>query len=603
MAWNFAKFYKREKELDKGFSTAWIDELKLKNDIVSVISKYSNLQKKGKTWWTCCPFHFEKTPSFAVNEYDQYYKCFGCGASGDVIKFIEKIESCDFYDACKILAKNANMEMPEFTNDENVAKLKQKKDLCLKILKDTANYYYVNLRNPQSKQALNYIDSRGLNADTIKSFGVGYSLGWNELIDYLKSKGYSLEDMETAGVIEKKNGKYYDALAKRLVFPVVNSYGDVVGFSARVLEKVDFAKYKNTSQTIAFDKSKCVYNIFNIKKQKQNGELKEIIIVEGQMDVISLYSRGIKNAVACMGTALTNFHAKEMKKFTDRVVVCFDGDDAGKKATLRSLDILVNAGLNVYVANLPDGMDPDEYVQKFGKSQFEQLIEGSLYWVEYLIREFAEKYNLNKVEEKNKFVNDALGVIKKLSTESEKNIYLEIVKDISNINMSVLKADLEAPVTKDSEDEKTIIKEENIFSKENAYIKAVKFVLSALLHKKEYAYLIDNFKDYILNPDYVIIYNYIEEQIKNGNKPIVSTIFNMFDDVENNIEVTDIINYNFVNMQDNLKYYEDCLKLIRNTGLQIKQKELTEKLSNTKDLTERVKVAQELQEIILKIKG
>lgn len=589
--------------MEKGFSTAWIEELKLKNDIVSVISKYSNLQKKGKTWWTCCPFHFEKTPSFAVNEYDQYYKCFGCGASGDVIKFIEKIESCDFYDACKILAKNANMEMPVFSNDENIAKLKQKKDLSLKILKDTANYYYLNLRNPVSKNALDYIDKRGLNTDIIKNFGIGYSIGWNELIEYLRTKGYSLEDMETAGVIEKKNGKYYDALAKRLVFPVVNSYGDVVGFSARVLEKVDFAKYKNTSQTIVFDKSKCVYNIFNVKKQKQNGELNEIVIVEGQMDVISLYSHGIKNAVACMGTALTNFHAKEMKKFTDKVVVCFDGDDAGKKATLRSLDILVNSGLNVYVANLPEGMDPDEYIQKYGKIQFDDLISNALYWVEYLIREFANKYNLTKVEEKNKFVNDSLNVIRNLTTESEKNIYLEIVKDISNINMSVLKADLENPTIKVAEEEKTIIKEENTFSKENAYIKAVKFVVSALLHKKDYAYLIDDFKDYILNPDYVLIYNYIEEQIKNGTKPIVSAIFNMFDDVENNLEVIDIINYNFVSSQDNIKYFEDCVKLIKNTGLQIKQKELTEKLSNTKDLTERVKVAQELQEIILKIKG
>ncbi len=587
-----------------GFSSDWIRELKERNDIVSVVSKYVTLQKKGKLNWACCPFHFEKTPSFAVNDAEQFYHCFGCGESGDVIGFVQKIESVDFYDACKLLAENAHMELPTITNDENLAYLKKQKDLYLRILKDAGRHFYTNLRLPEAKVAQEYILKRGLDSQTIKDFGIGYSLDWYEIVNYLKSLGYSYDDMIGSGVCERKNGNVYDMYGKRLIFPIINSYGDVVGFSGRVLEKTDFAKYKNTAQTVVFDKSRCVYNINHIKEQKNKNELKEIIIVEGQMDVISLYKNGIKNAVACMGTALTQYHAKEMKRFTDKVVVCFDGDGAGKKATLRSLEILVNAGLNVFVMSLPDSQDPDEFVLNHGKDEFLKMVANAKYWVEFLIYDFANKYNLKKPEEKKFFVQDCLNVIKTLGSSSEQDIYLNLVKDLSNISISVLRSDMENMDASTQVVEK--IDDDPIVSRptrENANIKAEKFVMASLLHKKEYAKLDKRIVNSLKNPDYVKVYNYIEEETANNRTFIIGSLFNMFEDMNNNKAIDDIINFVFLDSEDNADYYNDCLKHLFKTELEIKQKELMQQIALEGDLDKRRELSKELQKIILEIKG
>lgn len=585
-----------------GFSTEWLNELRANNEISSVISRYVNLQRRGKTLWACCPFHFEKTPSFAVNEVEQYYHCFGCGVSGDVIRFVSKIESVDFYDACKILAGYANMQLPAYENNANILQQKKLKEKYLKLLKDAGRHYYRNLRLPEAKIAQDYLIKRRLDAQTVKDFAIGYSLGWDQVVEHLKSLGYSWEDMAGAGVCEKRPNNIFDAYAKRLIFPIINSYGDVVGFSGRVLDSEEYAKYKNTTQTIVFDKSKCVYNINHIKEQRNAGELKEIIIVEGQMDVISLYKNGIKNAVACMGTALTPYHAKEIKRFADKVVVCFDGDAAGKKATLRSLEILVKSGLNVYVMNLPAGMDPDEFVLKNSREAFLHEVSNAKYWVEYLIYDFAEKYNLKKPEEKAKFVKDSLNVIKSLGSISEQDIYLDLVKDLSNISISVLRRDMESnnekEVVESFEKEKTV----NLPNRENANIKAVKFVMAALLHKKDYAKLDNRIVDNLLNPDYVTVYNYIAKEMSEGRTPIVSTLFDMFD-VENTVEIYDIINFNFATSEDNEDYYNDCLRHLVRTGLEIKQKEIMGKIALERDLEARRELSKELQRIIIELKG
>lgn len=585
-----------------GLSSEWINELKARNDIVGTISKYVNVQKKGKTNWACCPFHLEKTPSFAVNEYEQYFHCFGCGASGDVIKFIEKIESVDFYDACKILATNSNMQMPEISgNNEDIKLKKKKKETYLQMLRDTANYYHLNLVRTSPTLAMNYIKKRGLDATILKTFGLGYSLGWNEVVDHLTKLGYSQEDMLGSGICERKNNNVFDAQSKRLIFPIVNSYGEVVGFSARLLEEADFAKYKNTAQTLVFDKSKCVYNINSIKKLKQENNLNEVIMVEGQMDVISLYKNGFKNAVACMGTALTSFHAREIKRFSDKVVVCFDGDNAGKQATLRSLEILVNAGLSVYVAMLPDGVDPDDFLNKNSKDEFSRLIANAKYWVEYLIRTIYDKYDHNKPEEKSKFVKECLFVIKKLQSNAEQDIYLNMLKELSNISISVLREDMRLSKT-DENIEVEIKKESSLPSRDNAFLKAVKFVLAALLHKKKYATLNENIKSSLKNPDNILLYEYIENEHKKGKMPIISALFDMFD-VEDNKEIYDIVNYEFLPENDNLEYYEDCIKYLVKTSLEAKLQEISKALAAEPDLDKRRQLNAETQMIILKLKG
>ncbi len=589
--------------LDKGFDNEWLEKLKANNDIVSVANRYINLVKKGKTWWACCPFHFEKTPSFAINEIEQYYHCFGCGASGDVINFIQKHESLDFYDACKKLAEFAGMEMPEFHSDETVVKNKKKRERIYDALLEAARYYYLNLKQPDAKPALEYLQSRRLDMAVIKEFGLGYSLGWSEIIPYLKSKGFSEEELIDAGIADKKDGKLYDCYGKRLIFPIFNLYGNVVGFSARVLGKSDFAKYKNTAQTLVFDKSKCIYGIHQLKKTKQQGNINEVVLVEGQMDVISLYKAGIKNAVACMGTALTANHARDLKKFSDRVVLCFDGDSAGKKATLRSIETLVNVGMSVYIVSIPNGRDPDEYVTAFGKDAWDKLISSALYWVEFLIRDFANMYNLDKPEEKNKFIVDALNVVKKLDTQSEQEIYLKMIQDLSGVTTSVLKGDLGNNTTDSVRQEDIVVNkpELKINLKETAYVKAVKFVISALLHKKEYARPNDELREYILNPDYVKIYDYIRTTTNEGKTPIVSKLFDMFD-VENTKDIYDVVNFDFIEGEDNEKYFDDCESIILKSGLSMQRDKLLAEYAKSKDTEEKKKLMQQISEIIKKEK-
>lgn len=589
------------------------EKIKENNDIVTTISKYVHLERKGKRYWGCCPFHMEKTPSFAVLEDGQYYICYGCKATGDVIKFIEKIENCDFMDACRILAKNANIEMPTFSTDENVVKLKKEKDEIYRCLKDTALYYYNNLKLPESQIALNYLAKRKLSMNTVTAFGIGYSLGWSEVINYLIQKGYSIDIMQKAGVIELKTNQnnekldskniknYYDCYAKRLVFPIINSLGNVVGFSARLLEDANFAKYKNTAQTIVFDKSKCVFSINNIKKLKGNNELNEIIIVEGQMDVISLYQAGIKNAVACMGTALTGLHAKELKKFCDKVVLCFDGDGAGQKATLRSIDTLVKSGLDVYVVKMPEKLDPDEYIQKYGKDSYLNLIANAKYWVEFLIYNYLENYDISKPNQKTNYINTCLHIIKQLESESEQAIYLNILKEIVNVPTEILRKDMEvldeAVISEDSVESK---EEEILPSKENAYVKAVKFVIASLLHSKSYAKLDDDILDNLLNNDYITIYNYVKRCVAENKQPIVSTVFDMFD-VENNFDIRDIVTYEFNKTCDNEQFYGDCVKTMVEYGLKHKQNELLKAINQCRDIDERKVLAQQLNSIIKKI--
>lgn len=570
------------------------------NDIVSVVSKYQTLNRKGKTWWSNCPFHYEKTPSFAVNGTEQYYHCFGCGVSGDIFSFVQHMEGCDFYDALKMLAENAGLVVPDFGGDAKDGERKKEREQIYAVLREAALHYVKNLSLSQAKPALEYISKRKLNNEVVRAFGLGYSLGWNEVVDHLKSKGYSFDIMQKAGIIDKnQRGGYYDVFAKRLIFPIINSNDNVVGFSARVLDPTMNPKYRNTGETPVFQKNECVYGINLIKKLRRQEALNEIIIVEGQMDVISVHKAGIKNAVACLGTALTPNHAKQLKKYCNKVVVCFDGDGAGKKATLRSLDILVSAGLDVYVASMPAGVDPDEYVLANGVESYKQLIAEAKYWVEYLIREYSLKYNLKRAEERNLFVASALNVIKKLQSNTEQNVYLELVKSLSNISMDVLKRDLENIDNVKLEETKPAEKDDNMITKENAYVKAVKFVVGALLHKKEYACLDDDIKDNLLDPDLQKLYAYLQECKETGKTPIISHVFDMFN-VENNPVINDIVNYNFTDIIDNQGYYNDCVKLLVRSGLEMKQKELANKISLESDIDKRKELSKQLSQIILK---
>lgn len=576
---------------NKGFPTDWLYQLKQKSNIVSVIERYVRLEKKGRKYWGCCPFHSEKTPSFSASEDEGLFYCFGCKESGDVISFVMKYESCDFYEAVKILAKNAGMQVPEFSGEKEVIEQKKNKERLIKLLDIARLHYQQNLLLPQAKPAQEYIKMRQFNRKTLEDFKLGYSLNFKEIIDYLKSQGFSLQEMKQAGIVQEKNGYFYDVFAGRLMFPIFNSFGECVGFSARVLGQADFAKYINTAETLLFKKGRVVYGIDLVKKLKQQGKLDKIIIVEGQIDVIAMHKAGFNNTVACMGTALTKENAHELKKLSNNVVLMFDGDTAGQKATYRSIDILREEGFSVKVALMPEKLDPDEILKAQGSQKISEIVGQALDPMDYLIESELKKYNLSNPRDKSEFIKQILLQISKIDSFSEEDIYLGKLRSLTNVPIDILRRDLEkekigqqAAVYQKEKD-----RQEVLTSRENGNIKAVKFILASLMHGKEY---VDK------KIDYLLLLPKQSEIVELSQKQIPLSSYYDYFDVDNNPLVKDCINYDFTFYENNgQKYFEECVWLIASQILQAKQTVLTSQFKSCADLEQRQAIMKELSQV------
>ncbi len=574
----------------------WLDELKHKVDFVGIVSKYVQMKQRGRNFWGCCPFHHEKTPSFSVDPYEGFYHCFGCKEGGDVIRFVQKMENCSFPDAVSMLAKSCNMEVPIFKQDENVVQKKKDKDLILKILDLAAKHYHANIYETDAKKAQDYIKQRGFTRRELDDFFIGYSKNFSEIITYMKKQGFTEEEMLKAGLVQQNTDKktYYDTQGGRLVFPIYNSYNECIGFTSRLLEKSDYAKYKNTPDTLVFDKSRTVFAINLVKKYKNETGLKNIVIVEGQIDVIAMHRAGFKNTVACMGTALTAEHARELKRFTDKVVLCFDGDGAGTKATLRAIDILRNAGgLDISVVALPEGKDPDELLKEKGKEYLQSLIDSAKPIMDYYIDYELKNYDLKNPNEKGKFVKVCLEHLKKLSLSSEQEPYLAKIRDITGVPIDVLRRDItigikdvEKPLPKSEDAQKAVVREQG-------NEKATKFIMASLLHKKEYIKPNFNYRKLIPGKDY--IFDLIDEKVT------ISSIYDRID-VENDANLADLIYFDFslfAGIEE--RYFEECLKVKYEEILKSKKEEITAKFKECEDIAERRKLLLELAEVNKKL--
>lgn len=573
---------------NSGFPANWLYELKQRNNIVSVIEKYIRLEKRGGRYWACCPFHNEKTPSFTVNGDEGFYHCFGCKESGDVISFIMKYESCDFLDAIEILAKNANMQIPEYKAEKEVVEKKQKKDRLLKLLEKAQKHYQENLYLPAAKSAQEYLKQRKFIKQDLDNFRLGCSLNAFEIVDYLKKQGFTKQEMLDAGIVRERDGKVFDISSRRLVFPIFNSFNECVGFSSRVLDN-SLPKYINTPETMIFHKGRVVFGINLVKELKQKGLLDRIIIVEGQIDVIAMHRAGFKSAVACMGTALTTENARELKKLTDKVVLCFDGDGAGTKATIKSIDILKAEGFDVKIVSIPDKHDPDEIIKEKGAAYLSNLIDNALPIADYLIKNELKKYNLKDLDQRGKFVKASLEVIAKIETESQEEPYLEKIRQMTAVPIDVLRRDLNKIKNK-KEDNTLVNKEKVLITRENGNIKAIKYVLGSIIYKKEFVNKNIDYKK--LLPRYKEIIEKAEEGIQ------ISSYWDYFD-VDNSPILKESIEMNFEQYKENgEKYFEECLWAIASQALQEKQNEINEQFKNCEDNEERKKLAIKLQEIM-----
>lgn len=453
------------------YSEELIEEIRSHNDIVDVISEYVTLEKSGTSYKAKCPFHTEKTPSFSVSPDKQIFHCFGCGEGGNVISFIMKIENLAFVDALKLLADRVGMILPE--KNETIDKERyKKKQIQYLIHTEAAKYFYQNLK--KSEIVLRYLKKRNITSKTIIKFGLGFaSDNWEDLYHHLLSKKYTKEEINQSGlIVEKKNqqGEFYDRFRNRLIFPVFDLTNRVIAFGGRVLDN-KLPKYLNSPETPIFSKG---YHLYGLNHAKSNIEKGQIIIVEGYMDVISLYQYGIKNVVASLGTALTKQQARLLNRYADEVVIAYDGDEAGQKATLRALDILSSVGCRVKVMQLPNGLDPDEYIKKYKIEGFTYQINKGLSLVEYKVMLARKKYNIHSIEGKIDFTKEVAKILKNIKSEIEIDAYIKKVSRETDIDEGAIKSEVyynkkvrkEAPKNKNGNNRNTIQYTKNAPTKE-----------------------------------------------------------------------------------------------------------------------------------------
>jgi DNA primase (EC 2.7.7.-) len=396
-----------------------IEEVRLRNDIVEVVSNYVKLEKKGRSYWGLCPFHSEKTPSFSVEPTKQFFYCFGCNKGGSVIQFIMYIENLEFVDALKFLAERAGISLPESEDPREREKAKRRKQI-LEMNRLAARFYFKTLAGERGREAQGYLKRRGLTAETIKKFGLGYSpTGWDDLTNVLLKNGFPEELLLESGLsIRAKSGELIDRFRGRIMFPIFDVRGNVIAFGGRVLDN-SLPKYMNSPDTPVYSKSRELYGL-NYARMSSS---KRLLIVEGYMDVISLHQAGIDFAVASLGTSLTKMQAWILKKYSGEVIIAYDADSAGQAATLRGLEILEEAGCNVRVLVIPEGKDPDEYIRNNGPEKFKNLIDRAISLLDYKIRVKRNMHNLDTVEDKLKLLNDIAETLAEHDNPIERELY------------------------------------------------------------------------------------------------------------------------------------------------------------------------------------
>lgn len=418
------------------YSDELIEEVRSKNDIVDVISGYVRLQKKGSSYFGLCPFHNEKSPSFSVSRQKQMYYCFGCGAGGNVFTFLMEYENFSFLEALKVLAERAGVELPEMEYSKEAKERADLKNVLLEINKLAAQYYYVQLKNPQGEVALKYLKNRALDDDTIKAFGLGYSNKYSDdLYRYLKSKGYKDELLAKAGLIsvDERNG-VYDKFWNRVMFPIMDVNNRVIGFGGRVMGDAK-PKYLNSPETIVFDKSRNLYGLNRARTSRKP----YFLLCEGYMDVISLHQAGFTNAVASLGTSLTSGHASLIKRYVNEVYLTYDSDEAGTKAALRAVPILKEAGITAKIIRMEPYKDPDEFIKNLGAEAFEERISKARNGFMFSLEVLERNYDMTSPEGKTDFMKETAKRLTEFEEEIERNNYIEAVAGAYHVGYEELR--------------------------------------------------------------------------------------------------------------------------------------------------------------------
>jgi len=590
------------------YSDELLEEIKSKNDIVDIVSEYVTLKRSGRSFFGLCPFHKEKSPSFSVSPDKQIFHCFGCGVGGDVFSFISKIENVNYREAIELLANRANVQLPilENSGDEKSAILKDK---VYKVNECAALFYHENLYKPTAKPAQEYVKKRQLDNKTLKTFLIGYSGRFDELYKELKSKGFQDEEILASDLVNKNaEGRYIDRFRNRLMFPILDVRNKVIAFGGRVLDDSK-PKYINSPENIVYSKGRNLFAMNIVKTQRP----KTIIIVEGYMDAISLHQRGINNAVASLGTALTEAQGRLLRRSCEKVIIGYDADGAGQAATLRGLEILNNLGCDIRILQIEGAKDPDEFVVKYGPERFQKYVDKAISLVEFKIKMLKKDLNLDIVNDKIKFLNEIAKILSRVENNMEREIYIDkiskeytvskeaIYSEINKLlyanNKTDKKLERSVHTIKTEKNEENIIVDEKVSRREN-------LIIYLLINNYDKVYPI--FKNLItidlikVNKNKEIISKLYEEYEK-GNTNIENVI-NWFENEETINYLSGIMASDF-EISDLDKSIEDIVNAYEKEKLIAERNMTLKKLENIEDLSkeEIANLERNLNDVIIKL--
>ena len=588
------------------YSEELIEEIRNSNDIVDVISQYVILKRSGRNFFGLCPFHKEKSPSFSVSPDKQIFHCFGCGVGGNVIHFVSKIENLDFRETLELLANRANIQLPTLDNSYQDNKKAMLKAKVYQINEIAAKFYHENLYKPTSKEAQEYIKKRKLDNRTLKSFLIGYSGTFDELYKLLKQKGFTEEEILASSLVNKAdNGRFIDRFRRRLMIPIQDTTGRFIAFGGRVLDDSK-PKYINSPENIVYSKGR---NLFGLNIAKKY-DTKKLIIVEGYMDAISLYQRGITNVVASLGTALTEQQGRLLRKNSEQVIIGYDADGAGQAATLRGLEILQNMGCDIRVLQIYGAKDPDEFVIKYGPERFQKCVDSAISLVEFKVKILKQNLNLDNVNDKIKFLNEVAKILSKVDNTIEKEVYIDKISQEYNISKEAIYGEVNKLTYSKTNDKKVLerapiksfIQKEEIEKIDEAVIKREKMVIYILVNYPNESY--SKIKDTIT----------VDDIKAETNKKIIAKIYEQYE--KNNMAnildffvEEEIVNYLSGIMADDFgiadinKCIEDLLNIYNKERLVNKRNDIIKKLENASNMTsEEVKNLEvELNNVILKL--
>lgn len=591
------------------YSDELLDEIKSKNDIVDIVSQYVVLKRAGRNYMGLCPFHKEKSGSFCVSPDKQIFHCFGCGVGGNVFHFISKIENLNFKESVEMLANRAGVELPVSSNSAEDDKRERLKSRVYEVNKCAAEFYHENLYKPTAKPGQEYVKKRHLDNKTLKAFKIGYSGRFNELYTELKSKGFTEEEILASCLVNKNpDGKFIDRFRNRLMFPIFDTHERVIAFGGRVLDDSK-PKYINSPEDIVYSKGRHLF-AFNIARKYNS---KTIIMVEGYMDAVSLHQRGIHNAVASLGTALTEAQGRLLRRSCEKVIIGYDADGAGQAATLRGLEILQNLGCDIRILQIEGAKDPDEFVVKYGPERFQMYVDKAISLVEFKVKMLKKSLDLDNVNDKIKFLNEVAKIVAKVENSMEREVYVDKISLEYKVSKDAIYAEINKLLYANSRTEqkleKKVVPVKNISIQQDEQPVDVKtkrlesLVIYLLINYPDKSFerlkkLIDN--NVIKIERNKAIINKLYEEHEKGNINI-ENILDLFDDEITVNYLSGIMSSDF-EITDVDKCIEDVLVTYRKELLLQRRNEILGKIDNSNLTKEEVaNLEAQLNEVIIQL--